>query len=77
VTEAGLGGVRTAEIDVEGIETRHVVLNFHGGVYALGDAFVAADEELLQVAVAGYSSGHYLALGVIGPIFDDCPDCRR
>jgi epsilon-lactone hydrolase len=43
VTEAALGGVRTAEIMVDGIEPRHVVLYFHGGVYVMGDAFLAAD----------------------------------
>jgi monoterpene epsilon-lactone hydrolase len=43
VTEAGLGGVRTAEITIDGIEPRHVVLYFHGGVYVLGDAFLAAE----------------------------------
>jgi len=42
VTAAALGGVPTAEITVDGIEPRHVVLYFHGGVYALGDAFQAA-----------------------------------
>jgi acetyl esterase/lipase len=43
VTAAALGGVPTAEITVDGVEQRHVVLYFHGGVYALGDAFLAAD----------------------------------
>jgi epsilon-lactone hydrolase len=43
VTAAALGGVPTAEITVDGIEPRHVVLYFHGGVYALGDAALAAD----------------------------------
>jgi acetyl esterase/lipase len=43
LTAAALGGVPTAEITVEGIEPRHVVLFFHGGVYVLGDAFAAAD----------------------------------
>jgi acetyl esterase/lipase len=43
VTAAALGGVPTAEITVDGIEPRHVVLYFHGGVYVLGDAFAAAD----------------------------------
>jgi alpha/beta hydrolase fold len=43
VTAAALGGVPTAEITVDGIEPRHVVLYFHGGVYVLGDAFTAAD----------------------------------
>jgi monoterpene epsilon-lactone hydrolase len=32
VTAAALGGVPTAEITVEGIEPRHVVLYFHAGV---------------------------------------------
>ena len=38
VTAAALGGVPTAEITVDGIEPRHVVLYFHSGVYVLGDA---------------------------------------
>jgi epsilon-lactone hydrolase len=43
VTAATLGGVPTAEITIDGIEPRHVVLYFHGGVYVLGDAFQAAE----------------------------------
>ena len=43
VTAAALGGVPTGEITIDGIEPRHVVLYFHGGVYVLGDAFLAAD----------------------------------
>jgi epsilon-lactone hydrolase len=43
VTAAALGGVRTAEVTVDGIEPRHVVLYFHGGVYVIGDAFLAAE----------------------------------
>ena len=43
VTEGALGSVKTAEITVDGIESRHVVLYFHGGVYVMGDAFLAAD----------------------------------
>ena len=43
VTAATLGAVPTAEITVDGIEPRHTVLYFHGGVYVLGDAFLAAD----------------------------------
>jgi epsilon-lactone hydrolase len=43
VTAAELGGVSTAEITVDGIEPRHVVLYFHGGVYVMGDAFLAAE----------------------------------
>ena len=43
VIAGALGGVPTAEITVDGIEPRHVVLYFHGGVYVMGDAFLAAD----------------------------------
>src|SRR6185369_16713261 len=43
VTAVALGGVPTAEITVDGIEPRHVVLYFHGGVYVMGDASLAAD----------------------------------
>jgi monoterpene epsilon-lactone hydrolase len=42
VTAAALGGVPTAEITVDGVEPRRVVLYFHGGVYVMGDAFLAA-----------------------------------
>jgi len=42
VTAAVLGGVPAAEITVDGVQPRHVVLYFHGGVYVLGDAFQAA-----------------------------------
>jgi acetyl esterase/lipase len=42
VTAAALGGVPTAEIVIDGIEPRRVVLYFHGGVYVIGDAFQAA-----------------------------------
>ena len=42
VTAAALGGVPTAEITGDGIEPRHLVLYFHGGVYVIGDAFHAA-----------------------------------
>jgi epsilon-lactone hydrolase len=38
VTATALGAVPAAEISVDGIEPRHVVLYFHGGVYALGSA---------------------------------------
>src|SRR6266404_3800316 len=43
VTTGTLGSVPTAEITVDGIDPRHVVLYFHGGVYVIGDAFLAAD----------------------------------
>jgi acetyl esterase/lipase len=43
VAAGKLGGVPTAEITVDGIEPRHVVLYFHGGVYVMGDAALAAD----------------------------------
>ncbi len=42
VTSVPLGGVPTVEITVTGVEPRHVVLYFHGGVYVLGDALQAA-----------------------------------
>jgi acetyl esterase/lipase len=42
VTAAELGGVQTAEITVDAIEPRHVVLYFHSGVYVMSDAFLAA-----------------------------------
>jgi epsilon-lactone hydrolase len=42
VTAGALGGVPTAEITVDGIEPRHVVLYLHGGVYVMGDAALAA-----------------------------------
>jgi acetyl esterase/lipase len=42
VIAAALGTVPTAEITVDGIEARHVVLYFHGGVYVISDAFLAA-----------------------------------
>ena len=40
---AATPGVPTAVITVDGIEPRHIVLYFHGGVCASGDAFLAAD----------------------------------
>jgi acetyl esterase/lipase len=43
VSDAALGGVPTAEVTVDGIEPRHLVLYFHGGVYVIGDAFLAAE----------------------------------
>jgi epsilon-lactone hydrolase len=43
VTAGALGGVPTAEVTVDGIAPRHVVLYFHGGVYVMGDAALAAD----------------------------------
>jgi epsilon-lactone hydrolase len=43
VTPAELGGVPAANITIDGIEPRHVVLYLHGGVYVLGDAFQSAD----------------------------------
>jgi epsilon-lactone hydrolase len=42
VTAAALGGVPTAEITIDGIEPRHVVLFFHSGVYVISDAFLEA-----------------------------------
>jgi acetyl esterase/lipase len=42
VTTAALNGIPTAEITVDDVEPRHVVLYFHGGVYVLGEAAQAA-----------------------------------
>jgi epsilon-lactone hydrolase len=42
VAAASLGGVPTAEITIDGVEPRDVVLCFHGGVYVISDAFLAA-----------------------------------
>jgi monoterpene epsilon-lactone hydrolase len=42
VTAAALGGVPTAEVTLDGVEPRHVILYFHGGVYVISDAFLAA-----------------------------------
>jgi epsilon-lactone hydrolase len=42
VTPASLGGVPTADITVDGIEPRRVVLFFHSGVYVISDAFLEA-----------------------------------
>src|ERR1700759_3493316 len=42
VTAAALGGFPTAEITIDGMEPEHVVLYFHGGVYVISDAFLAA-----------------------------------
>lgn len=38
-----LGDVRTADIMITGVDAQHIVLYFHGGLYALGDAASAAD----------------------------------
>jgi monoterpene epsilon-lactone hydrolase len=43
VAAATLGAVPTAEVTVAGVDLRHVVLYFHGGVYVIGDAFLAAE----------------------------------
>jgi len=42
VAAAEAGGVPTAEITIDGTEARNVVLYFHGGVYVISDAFLAA-----------------------------------
>ncbi|MEN3265686.1 alpha/beta hydrolase [Pseudonocardia sp.] len=43
VTAGELGGVPTAEVTVDGVDPRHTVLYFHGGVYVMGDAALSAD----------------------------------
>jgi monoterpene epsilon-lactone hydrolase len=42
VTAGSLGGVPTAEIEIDGADSGDVVLYFHGGVYVISDAFLAA-----------------------------------
>ncbi|MGW3285293.1 alpha/beta hydrolase [Streptomyces sp. NPDC001002] len=42
VKSGELGSVPVSEVTVDGVEPRHVVLYFHGGVYVLGDALSAA-----------------------------------
>src|SRR3979490_1293420 len=41
-TRAALGGPPPAKITMDGVNPRHVVLYFHGGVYVIADAFQAA-----------------------------------
>jgi epsilon-lactone hydrolase len=41
VIEAESGGVPTAEITIDGVESRDAVLYFDGGVYVIGNAFQA------------------------------------
>jgi acetyl esterase/lipase len=60
VTTATLGGVPTAEITVDGVEPRHVVLYFHGGVYVLGDAAQAAG---LGAQIARRTSATVISVG--------------
>ena len=43
VTPGMLGDVPTAEVTIDSINPRQVVLYFHGGVYVIGDAFLAAE----------------------------------
>jgi monoterpene epsilon-lactone hydrolase len=56
VTPAELGGVPAADITIDGIVPRHVVLYFHGGVYVLGDAFQSADLAAVDDALAAYDA---------------------
>ena len=60
VTTAALNGVPTAEITVDGIEPRHVVLYFHGGVYVLGEAAQAAG---LAAQIARRTSATVISVG--------------
>jgi len=61
VTAAALGGIPTADITIDGLAPRHVVLYFHGGVYVIGDAFLAANlaSEIGRRARAEVSSVDY------------------
>jgi epsilon-lactone hydrolase len=60
VTTAALNGIPTAEITVDGIEPRHVVLYFHGGVYVLGEAAQAAG---LAAQIARRTSATVISVG--------------
>jgi epsilon-lactone hydrolase len=60
VTTAALNGVPTAEVTVDGIEPRHVVLYFHGGVYVLGEAAQAAG---LAAQIARRTSANVISVG--------------
>jgi acetyl esterase/lipase len=60
VTTAALNGVPTAEITVDGVEPRHVVLYFHGGVYVLGEAAQAAG---LAAQIARRTSAAVISVG--------------
>ena len=42
LTAAALGDVRTAEITIDGIESRRAIVYFHSGVYVISDAFIEA-----------------------------------
>ena len=61
MTPAELGGVPAADITIDGIEPRYVVLYFRGGVYVLGDAFQSADlaSQIGRRAQAGVISLDY------------------
>ncbi|MBK3572404.1 alpha/beta hydrolase [Streptomyces sp. MBT65] len=64
LTSRTLGGVPVAEITVDGVEPRHVVLYFHGGVYVLGDAAGAAglaSQVGRRTAAKAYSVDYRLA----------------
>jgi acetyl esterase/lipase len=60
VTTAALGGVPTAGITVGGVEPRHVILYFHGGVYVLGDA---AQDAGLCAQIARRTSATVISVG--------------
>jgi monoterpene epsilon-lactone hydrolase len=60
VAAAVLGGVPAAEITVDGVEARHVVVYFHGGVYVLGDAVQAAG---LAAQVGARTAARVLSVG--------------
>jgi epsilon-lactone hydrolase len=60
VTAAALGGVAAAQVTIGGVEPRHVVLYFHGGVYVLGDAFQPA---ALAAQVGARTAATVLSVG--------------
>jgi monoterpene epsilon-lactone hydrolase len=79
VTAGALGGVPTAEVTVNGIEPRHVVLYFHGGVYVIGDAFLAADlaSQVGRRTSAPPSSQSWRSISARPPRERTCSERRR
>ena len=72
VTPGELGGVPVADITVDGIEPRHVIVYFHGGVYVLGDAFQSADlaSQVGRRPAAAFLMSPYADLTLAGATMD-------
>ena len=74
VTAAALGGVPTAEITADGIEPRHIVLYFHGGVYVIG---AATHEALLDDAIRLARQAATADIEVTLDVTPGCPTSSR